>query len=122
MNCGKCSLPIEMRFDGHTNKTLQVNQMCFTCNFWQEKVLNKYAPESVRVNGEHYWIGPERTHPNPDAFRGFDGRKFEIEFFSGRKVTTTNLWHNGVIPAIFRDQLPDNAEFATIPKKEIKIW
>ena len=84
-------------------------QLCFKCNFWIEKVDLVNHPDSVRVDGSHYWINPERLRPG--AFRGFGGKQFIIIFNNGRRVTTTNLWHQGTIPPRFKDRLPDNAKF-----------
>lgn len=64
--------------------------------------------ERVVVDGEHYRIGAGKT-----TFRGFGGRRFDIEFLDGRKVTTRDLWHQGVIPPKWRERFPDNARFVT---------
>ncbi|WP_433235329.1 DUF6197 family protein [Streptosporangium sp. CA-135522] len=61
----------------------------------------------VVVEGEHYLIVDETC----SGFRGFGGRRFDIEFFDGRTATTWNLWHQGTIPARWRDRYPDNARF-----------
>jgi len=47
----------------------------------------------------------------PGGFRGFSGRRFDIEFLDGRTVTTRNLWDHGVIPPKWRERWPDNARF-----------
>ena len=46
-------------------------------------------------------------------FRGFGGAEHFFKFFDGRIVRTTNLWHQGDIPARFRLLLPDNATLIT---------
>jgi len=62
--------------------------------------------ERVVVDSEHYLIGG-----GTDGFLGFGGRRFDIEFFDGRKVVTKDLWHQGVIPPKWRERWPDNARF-----------
>lgn len=86
---------------------LQSAGFCFACNFWMEFVQQVNNPEVVRIDGRHYFI--ERA--NAGGFRGFGGMRYEIRFFDGRQVTTTNLWSQGDIPDRFKDRLPDNATF-----------
>lgn len=84
---------------------------CFTKHYWLERVKNKDSKRQVVAKGVVYQISDENSI---SSFRGFDGAKFVIHFFDGRKVFTSNLWHNGTVPDEFRDQLPDNAEFGDI--------
>lgn len=87
-------------------------QLCFNCNFWDSKIGIKDRPEVARINGEHFVIGREEM-VSPYEFRGYGGSKFHIKFHDGREVITTNLWHQGEIPTVFRHMLPNNAEFVT---------
>ncbi|MEV0994602.1 hypothetical protein [Nonomuraea sp. NPDC050202] len=64
----------------------------------------------VVVDGEHYYLCEETGSLR---FRGFGGHRFHIEFFDGRRATTTNLMHQGRIPAKYRERFPDNARFVT---------
>lgn len=91
-----------------TAKRLTEKKLCFTCGHWDE--LMEYKEESVRIEGGHFMIGEEDGNR---MFRGFGGRKFKIRFFDGREVETTNLWHQGTIPEIWRGKgrLEDNAEW-----------
>jgi hypothetical protein len=82
---------------------------CFGCHFWEGHAAHASAPESVRVGGEHFHIGPETA--GRSAFLGFGGRRFKISFHDGRFVETRNLWRQGDIPAYWREKLPDNADF-----------
>jgi hypothetical protein len=93
MNCTNCN---------------DIDTTCFTCNFWEEKVQYVNDPNSVRVDGTHYFIGAENE---PAVFRGFGGRRFHVRFNDGREVITTNLWCQGTIAEEFRSKLPDNATF-----------
>lgn len=103
MKCVTCGKEIEK--SSYSNKVL-CSSKCFHIDFWNDLIPKKEDPKSVRIDGEHYWLGN-----NTDRWRGFGGREFKIKFHDGRIVETTNLWHNGTIPESFRDKLPDNAEF-----------
>ena len=102
--CGK----IENSKSYTTGANLLARQLCFHCDFWTDYVEQKDKPEMIRVDGQHYVIGREE---DSGFGRGFAGRKFVIEFFDGRKVTTSNLWAQGNIPARFLERLPDNAKW-----------
>ncbi|TMR92836.1 hypothetical protein [Nonomuraea basaltis] len=60
----------------------------------------------VVIDANLYLIGDGR---GSHGFRGFGGHRFDIEFFDGRRVTTTDLWHQGVIPPKWRERYPNNA-------------
>lgn len=85
---------------------------CWDCYFWSEKVGwitdPHYADRVARIDGHHYVISPEDGNR---GMRGFGGQRFVIAFNDGRQVTTTNLWHQGEMPAFWRERLPDNARF-----------
>ena len=80
---------------------------CFHDHYWLERIKRKNCKTQVVIDGSVYQIGDEHTC----SMRGFDGRKFVIDFFDGRRVITTNLWSNGPIPENFRKRLPDNAKW-----------
>lgn len=109
MKCSMCGKPQGHKMAAPTQAKMDELKLCFTCLFWHEKLATKDHPRVARVNGTQYVIGEENA---PRAFRGHGGARFDIRFHDGRHVVTTNLWCNGDIPAHFRDQLPDNAEFA----------
>lgn len=82
---------------------------CFGCAFWGVHKQN-YTGHFV-ADGTCYFIGPEE----PSSIRGFGGRKFRVVFHDGRDpVITTNLWHNGEIPAVWRSEFPDDATLTTV--------
>jgi hypothetical protein len=70
----------------------------------------------VVIDGEHYTLGEDK--PGYE-WKGFGGRRFDIEFFDGRKVTTHDLWHQGTIPPKWRERYPDNARFVTPERGEV---
>jgi hypothetical protein len=105
MNCIICGKEIEK--SKYSNATL-CSDVCFEVNFWNGFIPIKGWSNIVRIDGEHYVI--ESDNPN-SYFKGFGGRKFIIEFFDGRKITTHNLWHQGTIPESHKAILPNNAKF-----------
>ena len=82
----------------------------FRREFWDSKLDIKDDARTARVDGRHYWIGREDA-PAYEGCRGFGGSLFIIKFHDGRRVESTNLWTQGVIPPSYRDRLPDNAVF-----------
>ena len=104
MKCTKCNKTVIPYF-------LDNKRVCFSCHFWDETLKRDktYPPHKVCIiDGVHYVIAPEDS---TDPFRGFGGHKFQIEFFDGTKVTTTNLWHQGEIPEIWKEKFKNNARF-----------
>ncbi len=109
--CGEVDSPSS--FSEPTRSIMIEKKICFGCEFWLEKVAIKDDPRVVRADGTHYWIGNEKSE-GPSRWRGFGGDKFIIDFFDGRHVESTNLWHNGEIPEHFKAQLPDNAKLRRV--------
>lgn len=109
ITCLECGKKEKLRWDEKMKDKLIKRQLCFDCYFWIKYVDKVDHPYCVRVDGSHYYIGIE--HPGHSAFQGFGGKKFIIKFNDGRKIVSTNLWHQGEIPSRFRDRLPDNAKF-----------
>ena len=112
--CKVCSKIEGLRWYDRTNETLKKTNLCFSCNFWHEKIALKDDPSSVRIDGNHYWIGEDPSKDDLKKYKvnyGFYGRKFIILFNDDRQVTTNNLWHNGAISDSWKEALPDNAIF-----------
>ena len=80
---------------------------CFYKNFWNEQITSKDDENIVRIDGEQYYISNDTSN----SIKGFGGEEFIIRFFSSRVIITNDLWYNGVIPAEYRNKLPNNAEF-----------
>lgn len=110
MRCTVCGKEFDPSYN-YSEKVMVEHQMCFTCNFWRKMLEQdkQSAPhEVVIVDGVHYIVGDENSTSH---FRGFGGRKFDIQFNDGTLVTTTNLWCQGDISPEWRDKFPDNAKF-----------
>lgn len=111
--CNLCEKSDTAHFDQETNHRMISKNICFTCDFWNEKVLWSMNPDmihaAVRINGKHYLIIPESVS---SPFLGCGGQEFKIQFIHDKFIVTTrNLWQQGDIPAHFRHLLPDNAIF-----------
>lgn len=110
MKCPVCNEEIgKFICDG---STLKEKGMCFECSIWSERLAEFPTLPSHQVaiiDGTYYSIGDES---DPSSFRGFGGRRFQIEFNDSYKVITTNLWCGGEISSKYwRDRLPNNARF-----------
>ena len=108
MKCEVCGKEIE---ESRFSNAVLCSSECFKRHYWLERLNNQDSPTQVVIDGVVYQIGSESTY---DMLKGYNGGLFLIHFFDGRKVKTTNLWHNGDIPDDLRDQFKDNAKFATI--------
>ena len=104
--CRECGGPGD-GFGYYGGEAMIAARLCFGCNHWTK--LLPAVTTSVRVGGKHYQMGAETAHRDD---KGFGGQRFVVVFTDGRpQRLTTNLWHQGEIPAHFRDRLPDNARF-----------
>jgi hypothetical protein len=104
--CKHCGKPL---FKGRES-VMSDEELCFTCDFWLND-HNLRTDRNVTVDGTVYWIGEEPTEIGYKPFLGHGGSLFRIEKFSGEKISTTNLWCRGRVPARFKDLYPDNAKF-----------
>lgn len=100
-------------YDPHCQEKRYMDQhgVCFGCAFWS--LIVEGDPNEGRktvIAGIAYSVQPDVS--GDKWFAGFGGREFNIEYFSGEKVTTHNLWCRGVIPEYFREKLPNTAKFA----------
>lgn len=110
-NCYKCGEAVDTsKYWKERALELEIASICNTCKFWFNKMFDDIVSHKgsfVIANGSHYIIGDENS---ADSFRGFYGAKFTVKFFDGRVVKTSNLWHQGEIPEVFKAEMPDNAE------------
>jgi hypothetical protein len=128
MICKECGKP-EANPDKYSNcpekAIMQDKTLCFYCAFWHVLARNSKNKELV-IDGHTYSIGREPTPGGDKWGLGFGGRRFDIEFNDGRKVTTHNLWAGSVVPERWRSEFPDTAKFLNGAKKvqvgEITCW
>jgi len=109
--CNKCKCEgySTSYLQGDTKSKMDELGICFNCAFWVNKIEEK-SNNRVIIDGHHYVACSGNGG-------GMGGRKFKIRFNDGREIEATNLWSQGEIPEIFRDQLSDNAEFMGGAKK-----
>lgn len=109
MICKMCGATERLQWIESTKAELIKHQLCFTCNFWRERLeRHQDNPNSVIIDNTAYMIGREdELH----VFRGFGGARFVICFDDGREVVTTNLWCQGGIPDIWKPFFRNNAHF-----------
>jgi len=78
--------------------------------YWDDQARDR--SNALVINGQHYRIGRDNGRTTQTAFRGFGGRKFDIEYLAGgQRITVDDLWYQGPIPPVHRDRFPDNARF-----------
>lgn len=99
--CGKDEIH---RYAGQEWNRMQRDNLCFHCAFWE---LRAEAGCPTVIDGCTYTPGTRTT----GEWRGMGGRKFDIEYFDGRVITTYDLWCGGVIPERWRERLPNTARF-----------
>ncbi len=114
--CKECGQALEAWEKTRYETTPERHMSGAYCYFWTGWVLRAgyrfYDYRIARVDGRHYYIEDEICEGLHKVFRGFDGKRFVIEFSDGAVITeTTNLWYQGKIPEHFKDRLPDNARF-----------
>lgn len=106
-DCGAKDYPTSFMQSSPIKKLMDAHGVCFTCGYWREVLAKK--PDTI-IDGRIYGLGNIHKPPNqPHA--GMAGRRFDIEFFDGRRVTTHDLWAGSDIPERYRAQLPDTARF-----------
>ena len=90
--------------DGPNLRRMLADGVCFSCAFW--RIRCDKGPGTV-INGVDYGPGSRTS----GEMRGMAGRRFDIEYFSGQRITTFDLWSGGQVPERFRERLPDTARF-----------
>lgn len=94
-------------FSGEMKPVIDAEGICFTCAFWRVAVTKKH---DTVIAGRIYSPGDVNKKPG-GQFNGMAGRRFEIEYFDGRRIVTHDLWSGSEIPAKYREQIPDTARF-----------
>lgn len=105
---------------------------CFDNLFWYEKYLwlqrgDQIRPDQLaaRIGGKHYVLNPGDDGKTV-RMRGHGGTRFMVQFISGphkgQVIVTNDVWHQGVIPDVWRPLLPDNAILITVQGASDEEW
>jgi hypothetical protein len=79
--------------------------ICFICAFWE---LKAQTPQHLIIAHRIYSIGKGGKER---GMRGMGGRVFQIEYFTGERFETNDLWGGALIPPRWRDRMPNTARF-----------
>ncbi len=109
--CRTCGKHVRTTFVPETQKKLMEKNICFHCNYWEDRCELGKKPHSIVVG--HVAYTAHKTQPGePSSFRGFGGSKFRFRRLGSEEIEEcTNMWYQGPIPERYWDRLPDNAEF-----------
>ena len=100
MNCQICKEEVKtnglypaLRID------LKKRKVCHSCDIWLTHWQQRNDKNVLRISGNHYIMVD-------------DGTGIELTVRRNGKLVTVHAWHQGVIPQVFRNALPDNASYA----------
>lgn len=85
---------------------MDADGICFGCAFWRVKADTTH---DTVIAGRIYSVGDINRPSGPH--NGMAGRRFDIEYFDGRRVTTHDLWCGGEVPEKYKARIPDTARF-----------
>lgn len=88
-----------------TKQCMDVNGICYECAHWHVAASRKH---DTVIDGRLYTVG---NRLQGSEHNGMAGRRFDIEYFDGRNVTTYDLWSGGEIPENYRRFIPNTARF-----------
>lgn len=93
------------------SKALVAKQLCFHCNFWQEREAIHLTKPNIIVGGMVYSDGGHKLNGKKE-YLGHAGLEFHILTDDGKEWITNNLWGGGGIPLKYRlTTMKDNARF-----------
>ena len=105
-DCGEEDYSVAFMPSCAEKKVIDAEGVCFTCAFWRIRAAQK---QETVIDGRIYSVGNINRAPGPH--NGMAGRRFDIEYFDGRRVTTHDLWSGSEVPERYRQQIPDTARF-----------
>jgi hypothetical protein len=106
-DCGAKDYPTSFMQSSPIKQRMDRDGICFDCGYWRIAIEGK---QDTVIDGRIYSVGDVKKPPNqPRA--GMAGRRFDIEYFDGRCVTTHDLWSGSEVPERYRHLIPDTARF-----------
>lgn len=115
--CGKCGWH-ENDWSWSNGQDLLARARCFSCARAEDWIAKAKKNDRMFVaDGNLYTIGEPVRPGVPSHIYGFGGARFVIRFKDRSRpdVVTNNLWSQGPVNPLFRDELPDTAEFVKEP-------
>ena len=93
-------------------KIMHERHVCYRCAYWIDKILNR--PIRSEVIGGVMYIANPFVHRPLHVIKGSFGQEYYIRKFDKSLLRVNNLWNLGEIPEVFRDELPDTANFLSL--------
>ena len=111
LTCQWCGEDTILYFADEVIAKLQRQKACHGCGFWLDRIHDDRTVNSDRyvvTQAFHHYIVADENSGR--IFRGFGGRPWLVEWFDDRDPTyTTDLWHQGEVPEMFRESMTPNA-------------
>ena len=106
-DCGAVNYSTSFMQTSPIKQLMDTHGVCFECGYWRERLTK---PNDTVIEGRIYSVGDVAKPPN-NPHAGMAGRRFDIEYFDGRRVTTHDLWAGSDVPERYKAQIPDTARF-----------
>lgn len=106
-DCGAVNYSTSFTPTCSEKKLIDAEGICFTCAFWRVQIAKKH---DLVIAGRIYSPGDIKKPPN-QPHSGMAGRRFDIEYFDGRRITTHDLWAGSEVPERYKHLVPDTARF-----------
>lgn len=117
MKCCICGEEIKLNYGKKAKEKMTSRKMCFSCNYWQDRVDGIGNPKQIIINGLIYQNAGDKPGARQGVggvgFLGFGGRRFTWRMLETGEIQTSNdLWFNGKPEnRHFQELLKDNAEW-----------
>ena len=112
--CSKCQAPTVPAYSPPTGQQMIDRQLCFHCNYWENKAEELRANANPRriIIDHNIYMDAGYNKKDTRGYLGFGGREFRYRRVgSDEVILTNNLWSGGVLPPEYWPEFPDNAEF-----------
>lgn len=106
-DCAVVDYPTSFVQTSPIKQAMDTHGVCWECGYWRVEVTK---PHEVVIDARIYSLGNINKPPG-SPYAGMAGRRFDIEFFDGRVVTTHDLWAGSEVPDRLKQQIPDTARF-----------
>lgn len=104
-DCGAVDYSTSFMQTSEVKKAMDAHGVCWDCAYWLVQIEKKH---DTVIEGRIYSVG---NRPKGGSTNGMAGRRFDIEYFDGRTVTTHDLWAGSDVPERYKSLIPDTARF-----------